>query len=164
MSDDEFETADAGAEGCTPVSVGSVKKGGYVVIKGFPCKVADYSTAKTGKHGSAKAMYVGIDIFTGRKYEDSKPTSATTLEPNVTRTEYQIIDINDEDSNEVGAIASLLDLETGETVDDLRVPTDAEYNALREAVKASDASGKDVLVSVLEAMGQRKILSQFVLK
>ena len=55
---------------------------GYVVIKGFPCRVSDYSTAKTGKHGAAKAMYVGVDIFTGRKYEDSKPTSATTLEPN----------------------------------------------------------------------------------
>lgn len=164
MSDDEFEKVDAGAEGCNPVSVGSVKKGGYVVIKGFPCKVADYSTAKTGKHGSAKAMYVGIDIFSGRKYEDSNPTSATCLEPIVTRKEYQIVDINDGDANEVGSIASLLDIETGETVDDLRVPDDAEYAPLREALKTSDAGGKDVFVTVLEAMGQRKIQSQFLLK
>lgn len=82
MSDDEaFEQTDAGAAGCTPISVGSIKKGSHVVIKGFPCKVVDYSTAKTGKHGSAKANITGIDIFTSKKYEMFAPTSATAQEP-----------------------------------------------------------------------------------
>lgn len=81
MSDDEFDAADAGSDLSKPVSVGSLYKGSYVLIKGFPVRLTDYSTAKTGKHGSAKAMYVGNDIFTGRKYEDSKPTSATAQEP-----------------------------------------------------------------------------------
>ena len=38
------------------------------MLKGYPCKVTDYSTAKPGKHGSAKATIVGTDIFTGKKH------------------------------------------------------------------------------------------------
>jgi len=40
------------------------------MLKGFPCKVVDYSTSKAGKHGHAKATIVGVDIFTGnyKKY------------------------------------------------------------------------------------------------
>lgn len=58
------------------------------MLKGFPCKVTDYSTAKPGKHGSAKASIVGKDIFTGKTYEDTWPTSAGVMIPNVTKTEY----------------------------------------------------------------------------
>ena len=56
MSDDEFVSADSGAAGTTPIRVGELKKGMMVMIKGHACKIVDYSTAKTGKHGSAKAM------------------------------------------------------------------------------------------------------------
>lgn len=55
------------------------------MLKGFPCKVSDYSTAKPGKHGSAKASIVGTDIFTGKRYEDSFPTSHTVLIPTVNK-------------------------------------------------------------------------------
>ncbi len=44
--------------------------------------------AKPGKHGSAKATIVGIDIFTGKKYEDSGPNSSTMQVPVVTKVEY----------------------------------------------------------------------------
>lgn len=71
--------------GCTPTQYGAIKKGGYCILKGNPCKVTDYSTAKPGKHGSAKATIVGIDIFTGKKYEDGGPTSGGCYTPDVTK-------------------------------------------------------------------------------
>jgi translation initiation factor 5A len=46
-----------------------------MVIKGRPCKIVDVSTSKTGKHGHAKCNFVGVDIFTGKKYEDMTPSS-----------------------------------------------------------------------------------------
>lgn len=63
------------------------------MLKGFPCKVSDYSTAKPGKHGSAKASIVGNDIFTGKKYEDSMPTASTVMVPTVNKIDYEVADI-----------------------------------------------------------------------
>jgi translation initiation factor 5A len=57
-----------------------------MMIKGFPCKVTEYSTAKPGKHGASKATIVGVDIFSNKKYEDTAPTSATVFMPNISRT------------------------------------------------------------------------------
>jgi translation initiation factor 5A len=64
MSSDEhqdFDTGNAGSADVTPCQVGSIKKGGYCMLKGHPCKVTEYSTAKPGKHGSAKAAIVGTN-------------------------------------------------------------------------------------------------------
>jgi translation initiation factor 5A len=55
------------------------------MLKGFPCKVTEYSTAKPGKHGAAKATIVGNDIFTGKKYEDGGPTSSNIMVPSVAK-------------------------------------------------------------------------------
>merc|ERR1719331_1363892 len=87
------------------------------MIKGFPCKCVEVSTSKTGKHGHAKAHIVAVDIFTGKKMEDLCPCSHNLEVPFVKRTEYQLLNA-DGDSGEV----SLL-LESGETKDDLNLPT-----------------------------------------
>jgi translation initiation factor 5A len=67
------------------------------MLKGFPCKVSEYSTAKPGKHGSAKATIVGNDIFTNKRYEEICPTSGTMRVPNVTKVELEVADIDDDD-------------------------------------------------------------------
>merc|ERR1712107_630354 len=87
------------------------------MIKGHPCKVTEISTSKTGKHGHAKAHIVALDIFTSKKYEDLCPTSHNVEVPFVKRTEFQLLTA-DESTGEV----SLL-LESGETKDDLNLPT-----------------------------------------
>lgn len=120
MSDieEDFTKGEAGSSDCTPTQVGSIKKGGYCMLKGNPCKVTEYSTAKPGKHGSAKATIVGFDIFTGKKYEDSAPTGASIGVPNVTKEEFEIADIN-EDDDFVSAI-----LGDGSLKEDLKLPKD----------------------------------------
>ena len=46
-----------------PIRAGEVKKGMVVNLKGFPCKVIEVTTSKTGKHGHAKANITGTDIL-----------------------------------------------------------------------------------------------------
>merc|ERR1719409_2499727 len=86
------------------------------MIKGHPCKVAEVTTSKTGKHGHAKAHIVALDIFTSKKYEDLCPSGHNIEVPFVKRTEFQALTV-DGDSGEV----SLL-LDSGETKDDLNLP------------------------------------------
>ena len=68
MSDTEFQNAASGASETYPMQCSALRKNGYVVMKGRPCKIVDMSTSKTGKHGHAKVNLTGIDIFTNKKY------------------------------------------------------------------------------------------------
>ncbi len=44
------------------------------MLKGFPCKVVETAVAHPGKHGHSKIHFVGLNVFTGRKYEDITPS------------------------------------------------------------------------------------------
>merc|ERR1719382_1709330 len=130
------------------------------MIKGHPCKCAEVSTSKTGKHGHAKAHIVALDIFTGKKYEDLCPTSHNLEVPFVKLTEYQLLNA-DATSGEV----SLL-LDDGGTKDDLNVPcfvqigepTEDDTKCQKEIIEAFEA-GKTTIVSDLSACGQEKVVA-----
>ncbi|XP_060210117.1 eukaryotic translation initiation factor 5A-4 isoform X2 [Lycium barbarum] len=150
MLDEEhhFESkADADASKIYPQQAGIIRKNGYTVIKGRPCKVVEVSTSKTGKHGHAKCHFVAIDIFNGKKLEDIVPSSHNCDVPHVNRTDYQLIDISED------GFVSLL-TESGNTKDDLRLPTD---ETLLNQVKGGFEEGKDLVLSVMSAMGEEQI-------
>ncbi|KAI9498384.1 eukaryotic translation initiation factor 5A [Zychaea mexicana] len=149
MSDDHdnsFATADAGASLTFPMQCSALRKNGHVVIKGRPCKIVDMSTSKTGKHGHAKVHLVAIDIFTNKKLEDLSPSTHNMDVPNVQRKEYQLINIDD-------GFLSLL--EGGDTKDDVKLPdTD-----LGQQLQNDFEEGKDLLVTVVSAMGEEHALA-----
>lgn len=91
---EEYEGTESGASTTYPQQCSALRKNGHVVIKGFPCKIVEMSTSKTGKHGHAKVHMVGLDIFTNRKYEDICPSTHNMDVPNVNRQEYEVIDID----------------------------------------------------------------------
>ena len=155
-SDDEqpeFESTDAGASKTVPMQAGNVKKNGHMMIKDHPCRVVDISTSKTGKHGHAKANIVGIDIFTGKKYEDCCPTSHNISVPIIERTEYQLLDVSAD--NHISLLMS-----DGTTKDDLDLPKDSEGNLdeIATMVKQAFEDGKNVLVAVINACGTEKVI------
>ncbi|KAK2196809.1 bifunctional Translation elongation factor IF5A-like/Nucleic acid-binding [Babesia duncani] len=153
MYDDQFEGGDAEASHTIPMQAGSIKMHSFVMIKGHPCKVVGYSTSKTGKHGHAKANITGIDIFTGKKYEDICPTSHNMDVPHVKRTEIQLIGIEDD------GFVTLLNPD-GTCKTDLQLPKDNEGNPDEVAKQIQNLvdAGKEVLVTVLTAVGQEKII------
>ncbi|KAJ7353423.1 eukaryotic translation initiation factor 5A [Mycena albidolilacea] len=152
MSDDEshnqtFEQANAGASKTFPMQCSALRKNGHVVIKGRPCKIVDMSTSKTGKHGHAKVHLVAIDIFTGKKLEDISPSTHNMDVPNVTRNEYQLVNIDE----------GFLNLMTQDGVpkDDVKVP---EGDLGRE-IQAGFDNGQDLLVTIISAMGEEQAIS-----
>ena len=150
--EEKFEKTDSGASDSYPMACGEIKKGGYMVFQGRPCKVVGYTTAKTGKHGHAKAAITGIDIFTGKKYEDSKPTSHNVEVPNIKRKAYTVIACDDEN------YLTLMDL-NGNTRQDLKCPDETDNdNKLTERIKAALDEGKEITVTVMEAMKIEKVV------
>ncbi|KAK3105208.1 hypothetical protein FSP39_019820 [Pinctada imbricata] len=140
--DDDFQQTDSGASATYPQQCSALRKNGHVLLKGRPCKIVEMSTSKTGKHGHAKVHMVGIDIFTGKKYEDICPSTHNMEVPNVSRKEYQLVDIDD------GFLSLMLD--NGETKDDLKLPD----NDLGTEIKKKFDDGDSIMVTVQSAMGE----------
>eukprot|EP01060_Flectonema_neradi_P041198 TRINITY_DN96_c0_g1_i1.p1 TRINITY_DN96_c0_g1~~TRINITY_DN96_c0_g1_i1.p1 ORF type:complete len:155 (+),score=50.48 TRINITY_DN96_c0_g1_i1:52-516(+) len=148
MSDEEFQTGDAGSSATYPIQAGALKKGMFCCIRDRPVKIIEYTTSKTGKHGHAKAHIVGIDIFTEKKLEEICPTSHNMTAPNVTRAEYALIDCSED-------AVSLQD-DAGDIREDLGLPKDRE---LAEKIQKEFDNGKDLMVTVVGAMGEESIMS-----
>ena len=118
---------------------------------GSICKVVEISITKNGKHGHAKASIVGIDIFTGKKYEDSCPSSHSIEAPFVSREEYQIADIGSD-----GFITLIL--EDGMTREDLKFDDTEENQHLKDKLQEELTNGKDIILGIMVAMGEEKII------
>lgn len=145
-----FHSGDAGASDTIPIKAGSCKKGVHVMIKGFPCKVIDVSTSKTGKHGHAKVNITGIDIFSGKKYQESSPTSHNLMQPVITKEDYQLIELDDDN------FLTLLD-DNGSVREDLAL--DNEDIELNTRLKEEFKNGKELSVTVQKCVQKEKVIS-----
>lgn len=79
---------------------------------------------------------VGIDIFSGKKYEDMCPSTHNMDVPHVKREDYQLTDIDD------GFLVLMSD--DGDLREDLKIP-DGELGV---QLRADHEMGKDLLVSI----------------
>jgi translation initiation factor 5A len=145
-----FNTGNAGASDTIPIKAGSCKKGVHVMLKGNPCKVIDVSTSKTGKHGHAKINITGVDIFSGKKYQESSPTSHNLMQPVITKQDYQLIELDEDD------FLTLLD-ENGSVREDLTL--DPEDNDLTNRLKEDFKAGKEITVTIQKCLQKEKVIS-----
>ena len=149
MSDDEFQEKHEGSH-TYPATAGSLKKGDHIVIDGHPCKIVEITTSKTGKHGHAKASITAIDIFTGKKLEESAPTSHNVECPNVVKTDYELVSI---DAN--GFVTFMN--EENEYREDLKLPNENDFDFVKPLKEAYD-KGTPLLINVIAAMGEEHIV------
>ena len=117
--------------------VRDLQEGGYVMIDDAACKINAYSTAKPGKHGSAKARIEAKGVFDGKKRSLSQPVDAKIWVPIVERKQGQIVSVEGDDMQ-------VMDLESYETFT-MRIPD------------GIDASPDDE-IEFLEMEGKRKIV------
>ncbi|KAM3594565.1 uncharacterized protein V6R79_009658 [Siganus canaliculatus] len=148
MADVDFETGDSGASNTYPTQCSALRKNGYVMLKGHPCKIVDMSTSKTGKHGHAKVHLVGLEIFSQKKYEDICPSTHNMDVPRVTRKDYQVCDITSD------GFLSLMD-ESGEIRDDLKLPDSNIAKEIQEKFKNTD----DIMVTVMKALDNEQVVA-----
>jgi len=129
MSDNEFIQGDSGAANITLVEAGRRKPGSLLMMKGeFPCKVVSFSTAKPGKHGSAKAMITGKDIFTDKQYEETFGTGDMIPAPVVVNNEFTCLDCDEQ------GVLQLLTA-TGEIKEDVSLPTAGHLKDLEKQLR-----------------------------
>ena len=152
MSDDEqFEVTDAGASMCEKTDTNRLKPGSLVMIKGNPCKVTETSTAKPGKHGSAKVILKGKDILTSKVYECTFHAGDMVDAPIVKRNEYTLLNIDDQ-------TLELLD-KNGEVKSDVNIPEDDHLKEIVAKMKAIfDEGKKECLVTVLNCMDIEQVV------
>jgi len=146
--DIDFSGGQAGASKTIPMQCSSLRKNGFVVLKGRPCKIVEMSTSKTGKHGHAKVHMVGIDVFTGKKYEDICPSTHNMDVPQVTRKEYTVVNIDEDDFLE------LMD-EDGEIRQDLKIT--AACGMEKAEISSAVEGDNTVLATVWKALDEELV-------
>ena len=120
-----------------------LKKGSYIWYNNEVWEVIEIETAKTGKHGSAKAKILIRSIVSGRTTELVKPTQDPIEVPVINKIKGQVIAKISDDKYTV------MDLDTYETFD---------AKVLDENLKGKIQEGQKVLVW---DVGERIIIQTF---
>ena len=148
-SENEFEKGDAGASKTKLIEAGRAKPGTLIMLKDqFPCKVTAFSTAKPGKHGSAKAMITGKDIFTDKQYEETFGTGDMTPAPEVQKNEYTCIAID-------GDSLQLMTPE-GELKEDVNLPKEDHLKDISKGIQRIVDEGKKECLVQIQKWGDRE--------
>ena len=148
-SSNEFEKGDAGSSTTHLVEAGRAKPGSLIMLKDtFPCKVTQFATAKPGKHGSAKAMITGKDIFTDKQYEETFGTGDMTPAPTVAKNEFNCIAID-------GDFLQLMG-ETGELKEDIKLPTEEHLKDIKKGIERILDEGKKECLVQVQKWGDRE--------
>jgi translation initiation factor 5A len=143
--DEQFEQTDAGSSMFEKTDTNRLKNGSLVMIKNCPCKVTDVSTAKPGKHGSAKVILKGKDILTGKVYECTYHAGDMVDAPIVKRVEYSLMNIDD-------TVLQLLDA-AGEMKEDVNLPDEEHLKDVKNKIQEIFNEGKkECLITVLMTM------------
>ena len=151
-----------GGEQLVTVSASSLKKPGYVMLKGFPCKIQELNQKpKATANGNDRLHIVGTHVWNGKKYEDTLNLTAGFASqvqvPVSSKEEYSVLD-----ADRSSGMVSVL-LASGEVKEDLDLPlreggAPSELDEVAETLLRKVESGDEVRIAVLSIMGAEKIV------
>jgi translation initiation factor 5A len=122
-----------------------IRKGTYMLEGDIVCKVDEYHTAKTGKHGSAKMLIKAFELVSGKQKEISISTSDKVDVPIISRKEYTLVGI------EEGDYMQLVN-DRGELIENIKLNVNEVSGKLKEAFAENDSS--EISVFIMHFMNQ----------
>ena len=128
-----------------PTQASALRIGDHMCVNDRPCKITGMTTSKTGKHGGAKIHFICVDIFTDKKYEPLHMSTQNIEVPHVTKNDYQLLDITDDE------VSYLNDKEIA--MNDLVMPCITDKDAqLSSDIRNAFDEGNEVFITVISAM------------
>ncbi len=115
-------------------------------------QVVAANTSITGKHGHSKIHFVGIDLFTSKKYENIIPSAQNVEIPIVTKCHYDLLNISSD------GYCSLLKSD-GVVREDLKIPQSSQ---LASRILISFQKDIPIKVIVQSAMGTDQIIDMLL--
>ncbi|MFT4250475.1 MAG: translation initiation factor IF-5A [Candidatus Woesearchaeota archaeon] len=100
------------------VSIGTLKKGSYVVIDEAACSVTETKTSRPGKHGHAKVNLTAVGMIDGKKRNIVMPGHDNIPVPIIDKRNAQVLSVAEN-------LANVMDSESYETFD-LTIPEELQ--------------------------------------
>ena len=131
-----------------------VKKPGFAMIRGMPCRLTEVShLPKATANGNKRCHLVGMHVFTGKKYDDTINCTAGFHGidvPVTSRASYTLLDVDES----TGFLSLLTD--SGDTKEDatLSRADDGAFDSVGAECVRRFEEGESLKVSVLTIMGK----------
>ena len=150
----DFDNGDSNASKTIPINVKNVKKGSTILMNGKnACKVIDIFFHKDSKHGHSKATITGVDIFTGRKFQEVCQGHCNKEEIVISREEYYFIELDSENN------LTLMDKKGNLSVGiSLKEENEDEEEIIKKIRKLQEENSV-IIVSVIKALDNEKVES-----
>ena len=141
----------------TSVQPDALKKPGYAMIQGMPCKISEINhKPKATANGNKRLHLVGHHIDTGKKYEDTLNLTAGFHGidvPVTSKASYALCDVD----TQTGFLSLLTD--GGDTKEDVALSRadDGSFDALGAEIAQRFSEGEALKVTVLSIMGKELV-------
>ena len=124
------------------INASQARPGTMININGEPATVRSMDTSKTGKHGAAKCRIEAIEVFSGNKKVLAVPGHERFEVPLVEKKKAQVLEVTD-------SSASVMDLESYETIDIPFMPELKDQLAPEKQVEYWDIEGKKTIMRLI---------------
>jgi len=118
------------------------RSGTTILVDGQACTVKSNDISKTGKHGAAKCRIEAIEIFSGKKKIVAVPGHQRFDVPLIEKKKAQVLNVSE-------TTASIMDLESYETIDVPFLDELKDQLAPEKQVEYWDIEGKKMIMRVM---------------
>ncbi|MBS3089365.1 translation initiation factor IF-5A [Candidatus Pacearchaeota archaeon] len=124
------------------ITATGAKPGTTIMVDGEPYAVRSNDISKTGKHGASKCRIEAISVFSGKKKIIAVPGDTRFDVPMIEKRKAQVLSVSE-------VTASVMDLESFETLDIPYIEEIKEQLAPEKQVEYWDIEGKKAIMRVM---------------